>query len=361
MTDKPLYFKMPLGRFDTGLLPVNSGNPGSERFKDAVVAHFVAQYAASGQQAVVFVDDEEICVFSVPQGREPMMLVLDMLREGRIQDAIPLLEALAKADPDNLDVLYNLGLAYSETGEPDQAVITLKRLVTRAPKHARAWTAIGVAYQRMGKHDQAMEAMSRAVAADPTDGYSHRNLGAVLLGRGKNELALKHFRQAHIALPDDPQTSYGLASALEAVGGAENLSRADELYKLVIDRFPGSVVDPRAREARTRLAERSLRDVTGGSLRPDVVMYLASALETFEQLGSQRCQEVAFEIAMKGQEGLDTTSSEPKYDLRTLPGKFSGLHLVAIMYAAFQQIDPTVDVGIDLSREYEAARAMRKR
>lgn len=361
MTDKPLYFKMPLGRFDTRLLPVNSGKPGSERFKDAVVTHFAAQYAKLGQQAVVYVDDEEICVLTVPQGREPMMFVLDMLREGRIQDAIPLLEALAKGDPDNSDVLYNLGLAYSETGEPDQAVIKLKRLVSLEPMHARAWTAIGVAYKKMGKPDQAMEAMRQAVAADPTDGYSQRNLGAMLLGRGQREEALHHLRQAHMALPHDPQTTYGLASALEAAGGPERLAQADELYKLVIERFPGSAVGPRAREARTRLAERSLRDDAGGTLRPDVVMYIASALETFEQIGSQRRQEVAFEIAMKGQEGLDTASPEPKYNLRTLPGKFSGLHLVAIMYAAFQQIDPTVDVGIDLRREYEAARELLSR
>lgn len=40
-------------------------------------------------------------------------------------------------------------------------------------------------------------------------------------------------------------------------------------------------------------------------------------------------------------------------------GQFSGMHLVSIMYAAFKRIAPDVDGGIDLSKEYETALAMR--
>ena len=42
-----------------------------------------------------------------------------------------------------------------------------------------------------------------------------------------------------------------------------------------------------------------------------------------------------------------------------MPGQFSGLQLVSIMYTAFKQIDPKMDSGIDLQREYDAALAMR--
>jgi hypothetical protein len=49
-----------------------------------------------------------------------------------------------------------------------------------------------------------------------------------------------------------------------------------------------------------------------------------------------------------------------KYTLKALPGKFSGLHLLAIMYTAFRQIDPTMDTGADFSAEYQAALQMQK-
>ena len=43
-----------------------------------------------------------------------------------------------------------------------------------------------------------------------------------------------------------------------------------------------------------------------------------------------------------------------------MPGEFSGLQLVSIMYVAFQQIAPGQDAGFDLAREYEMALAMRR-
>jgi len=106
------------------------------------------------------------------------------------------------------------------------------------------------------------------------------------------------------------------------------------------------------------LASQSMRASVGGGLRPDVVMYIKSALDTFKKVGPKQTQEIAFEIARKGQDGFDTNSPEQKYTLVTLPGKFSGLHLVAIMYTGFKLIDPTLDAGIDFQLEYDAALAL---
>lgn len=115
-----------------------------------------------------------------------------------------------------------------------------------------------------------------------------------------------------------------------------------------------------AKAARTRIAQANLRGAAPGGLRMDVVMYIADALQKFGELGPRRRQEIAFEIALLGQRGLDINDPEPKYALKTLPGKFSGLHLLAIMYAAFRQIDPTLDSGADFAREYEMAQTFAK-
>jgi hypothetical protein len=64
---------------------------------------------------------------------------------------------------------------------------------------------------------------------------------------------------------------------------------------------------------------------------------------------------ITCEIAMLGSRGLNLNDSEKKHTLQSLPGYFSGLHLLCLQYVGFQILDPTIDVGIDLSAEYQAA------
>jgi tetratricopeptide (TPR) repeat protein len=361
MTSQPFSFKLPIDRFDLNLLPADSRAIGSEPFKDAVIAYFVSQYADKGGTTVVTVDDQEICVQTFESGNNPLDFVVGMLKAGQIKEAIPFLESLAKTNGSDAQLLYNLGIAYSELGQFDEAIIRLKRAVQIDPTHAHAWTGIGVAYQRMGKPELAIEPMLNAVQADPSDGYSRRNLGAMLMGLGRNEEALTQFRAARSALPQDPQTVFGLASALEIAGSEDQLAEADELYIVAIERWPGSEIAEQARQARTKLGHTRMRKDIPGGLRLDVVVYITDAFKIFAKQGPKKRQQIALEIALKGQSGLDINDPEPKYKLKTLPGKFSGMHLISIMYAAFKQIDPTADAGIDLKAEYDMAyRAFKK-
>lgn len=50
-----------------------------------------------------------------------------------------------------------------------------------------------------------------------------------------------------------------------------------------------------------------------------------------------------------------------KYTLNSIPGKFSGLHLLCIEYVGFQKIDPSTDLGFDLSSEYTEAMKIHKK
>jgi tetratricopeptide (TPR) repeat protein len=356
---QPFAFTIPIHQFDLGLLPPDARAIGSDAFKDAVIVHFVAQYAGTGQTAIVTVDDADINVVQLPANTEPLDFVMTMLQGGRIREAVPFLEAMNKSDPDNAQVLFNLGIAYSELGELDEAIIKLKRAVQIDPTHAHAWTGIGVAYQRMGKREQALEPFQRAVEEGPDDGYALRNLAACLMSLGRHAEGLPLMRRARRVLPHDQQATFGLASALIEAGGPGDEAEADELFKVVIERWPGSKVAEFAREARTKLSSKGIRAAVGGGLRPDVVMYISAALDIFEKAGPGKTRDIAFEVAMLGQSGLDTNDTTQKYTLKTLPGKFSGLQLVALMYAGFKQLDPNLDAGIDFGPEYAAAQAMR--
>lgn len=348
-------FKIPLHRFDLNLLPADARQIGSEAFKMAVTMHFAAEYATSGQNAIVTVDDTEIGVMTYPRNADALDMIMPMLKAGKLAEAVPYLEAINKSEPGNAAVLYNLGICYSELSQFDEAIIRLKRAVKIDPDYLHAWVGIGVAYHRLRKPEQAFEAYREAVRINPNDGYTQRNLGSLLMSMKRPSEALPHLRQALSLMPDDPQAIFGLALCLSELETVDADREADGLFNRIIKEHPTSPVVEHAEKARTRLAHKGLQDGAVGGLRLDVVAYITDALRTFEKVGPQDMQRIALEIALKGQSGLQINDPAKQYTLKTLPGEFSGLQLLAIMYAAFQKVDPSADVGADFSKEYALA------
>jgi hypothetical protein len=115
---------------------------------------------------------------------------------------------------------------------------------------------------------------------------------------------------------------------------------------------------PRLNVSISPVPEETFKDRAAGTPRPDAVMYCLSALEKFEKMPRAEVQRIAAETAMKGRTGLVTNDPAQKYELKSLPGNFSGLHLVCLMYVGFKSIAPEMDIGFDLSKEYAAARAL---
>jgi Flp pilus assembly protein TadD len=89
---------------------------------------------------------------------------------------------------------------------------------------------------------------------------------------------------------------------------------------------------------------------------PAAVFYFLDAFERFDAMTSDEIRNVAFEIALMGRAGLDYASPEEKYELNTIPNsKFSGLHLMCLMYAGFKRVAPEEDVGMDLNEPFLTA------
>jgi tetratricopeptide (TPR) repeat protein len=272
-------FTIPLHRFDTNLLPADARQVGTDAFRTAVMLHFAAVYAAQGQTAMVTVDDQQITVMAFPAEASALDFVMPMLKAGKIAEAVPYLESLTKSAPANAEVLYNLGIAYSELGQYDEAIIRLKRAVQLDPGHAHAWVGIGTAYHRMRKPEQALEAFEMAVQADPDDGYTRRNLGGILIGFKRIDEAVTHLRRALDLMPDDPQAIFGLATALEQLGTRKGEEEADGLYLRFIEEHPNSPMAEQAERARTAFAQKRLKSSSAGGFpagRDDVHLWRAA-------------------------------------------------------------------------------------
>lgn len=357
---EPLKFTLSVQDFLTYLLPEKSSKVGTAEFRKAVVKFYTDQFAEAGGNTIVEIDEENISVQWIPDevAKDPFAYALDLLRHGELAEAVPLLESFLAADPDDIDTLYNLGMAQSDLGRFDDAVRHLSRLVKLKPDHVNGVVALGVAYQRSGASEKAIEVLERAIHLDAKNGYAQRNLGALLMKLGRIDEAEGHLRAAYQIMPQDQASAYGLAQCLGKSGNAEKLADADELYveAVRLDQVPQ--ITELARQARSRLAHQSFSDAAAGGLRMDAVMYCLSALQKFSEMDAEEVQNVAFEIAMLGRSGLDTNDSSPKYTLRSLSGNYTGLQLVSMMFVGFKKIDPSLDVGFDLSREYEAAKQL---
>ena len=132
--------------------------------------------------------------------------------------AVPILEGLLKDEADHPGVLFNLGMAESDLGKLDDAIVHLKALVDIDPGHTHGWVALGVAQARAGQIDEAIVTLGEAVRVAPDDPYARRNLGGLLGKKGLLADAVTHLREAVRLLPTDQQALYGLAHTLRALG-----------------------------------------------------------------------------------------------------------------------------------------------
>ena len=90
-------------------------------------------------------------------------------------------------------------------------------------------------------------------------------------------------------------------------------------------------------------------------------MFCLSAIEKFSAMSRDEIQRCAFEIAMLGTKGISVNNPDKRYTLKSMEGSFSGLQLVCYQYVGFKRIAPDMDIGFDLSKEYEAALRLSER
>lgn len=306
-----------------------------------------------GVAEMIKFDDAELKVVWIPDGGiVPIQSLIGMLEKGQYLQAAFLMEVFLTCEDDNPSLLYNLGMAYSDMGKLDRAQLLLQKLLEVEPGNVNGRVAYGVALMRNRDYLSAEEQLRIAVDQEPSNPWAHRNLGGALLNMQRPADAVPYLQKAAEYNPQDERAWYGLGQALELVG---DLAKADEAYINALELNEFGDLAEQIRKSRSRLAEKSFRSASPGGERMDAAMYCLDALEMFETMDPSKIQNIGFEIAILGTRGIDINDPEKKYTLKSLPGNFSGLHLVCIEYAAFKEIAPEQDIGIDLASEYHMA------
>jgi Flp pilus assembly protein TadD/SAM-dependent methyltransferase len=175
-----------------------------------------------------------------------------LVRSGRRDEGLPLVERSVSLAPANTLYRQNLGLLLAETGEPAAAAAQFQEILVLEPGNATAHNYLGMARQKLGHLDEALasygealrlrpgdasaannlgycllergdvegavEALRRSLAAHATNAMAHNNLGNALRTRGDLQGALQSYRSARALAPQSANVHYNLALTLRDLG-----------------------------------------------------------------------------------------------------------------------------------------------
>jgi tetratricopeptide (TPR) repeat protein len=274
---------------------------------------------------------------------------MKFIQAGRQDEARIYLEELLKQDPGNSNILYNLSMLYTELGKTNDAILLLMKCIDISPNHANAHVALGFAFMKQDDLVNAKKSTIKALEIEPDNPFAHKNLGGIFAKEGDFKNALDHLKKAHEINPHDPQTAYGLALAYKSLNDLEN---SEKWFKILLRMESPKTLKELAREG---LGEIAFKTLKSNAPRMDVVFYMISALEMFNDKPLNMIQNVSFEIALLGRQGFEINDPTKKFRLKSLSGEFTALQLVSIMYVGFQRIDSNLDLGMDFADEYDMA------
>lgn len=136
----------------------------------------------------------------------------------------------AKA-PGKARVHNNLGVAYSEAGKIDEALVAYKRAIELDPVYSDPLSNIAVAYSMKGEIDKAIESLEAAIHICPNYPEAYNNLGSLLLQKKEYAEAERYLGAAIQLRPYYGKAFYNLARMSEEQGQPE---RAWEYLKCAV-------------------------------------------------------------------------------------------------------------------------------
>jgi tetratricopeptide (TPR) repeat protein len=277
---------------------------------------------------------------------------ISFAKSGNLSKALSIFHSLFEISPKNTEVLYNLGICLNEMQNYTEAEKYLDRLIEINPNFKNAKAALGFSLINSGKIAKAEKILLEAIKLDPENVFALRNIGSIFAGKGDYHKALEFFLQAEKIEPTSRPAIYGIARTYFELNDFE---KSITYIRKILDQNDFDEFYEKARELSTQIAKKSF-DST--DIRYDAVFYCLAAFEKFEQMNLLQIRGVVSEIAMLGNSGFDLSNPERNYQINSLPGDFTGIQLICYMYVGFQMIDPDIDIGFDLSKEYQLAKKM---
>ena len=135
-------------------------------------------------------------------------------RQGKLNDAQQLYEAILLRQPDHFDALHLLGVLRAQHQRPDEAVTLISRALEQNPGSAEAHFNLGNVLAVLGRQDEAISSYDRALSIKPDYADALFGRGTSLSKSGRHDSAIASFDQALAIRPDDVDALYSRGNAL---------------------------------------------------------------------------------------------------------------------------------------------------
>jgi len=156
-----------------------------------------------------------------------------LLREGKVDEAIPYYRHAVELDPTYAAAHHNLAYALASNGKLEEAIQRYRQALHLGLPHAEAYHNLGNALFKEGKVDEAIQYYRQALEIKPAFVDAHDSLGLVLASQGKFPEAVKHLRRSVELMPGRAEAYLHLGTALARTGDIEeaivHLQRAVEI------------------------------------------------------------------------------------------------------------------------------------
>ena len=144
-----------------------------------------------------------------------------LLHLGRAAEACDALERAASLNPGSAAAYHELGLARSQSGNPEGAEAAFLKALSLEPGSWELHNDLGLFLHRLGRDEEAAQALRSALDLEPRSVDALRNLGMVLRAQKRAAEAVEVYRAALALQPKDHATLSNLGNALLDLSDSE--------------------------------------------------------------------------------------------------------------------------------------------
>lgn len=172
------------------------------------------RYSAQMRQAVIRAKqgrvDEALTMIAAARPNDEddqiqgVLATAQILRDaGRIDDAVKSLEAANQAQPDTIEIKYELAMLYERQGRYAELETQLRQVIALDPDHAHAYNALGYTLaDRNERLPEALDLITQALELLPDNPFILDSMGWVKFRMGDKQAAADYLSRAYAQQPE---------------------------------------------------------------------------------------------------------------------------------------------------------------